>query len=354
MVYQIYKEQKGADFRYIDKIVEQQFLHAGTKANIYAYVGPKQNTPSSDTTPNYISLSSAVSEGSIQDVLLLENRERTYNLDVIELPCHYDIGDIDFDLQQFGLFIGNDTIVIKFPYTMMLTMLGRKLMSGDVLELPHMRDVDLLDPNAKPINKFYVIQDASKDSQSFSPTWHYHVWKVKCIPISDSPEFKDIIGDGSKEGDLKNTMSTYNKEMDIMNALVAAADNNVPKIGFETQHLYEDPLHPNTLNQNQQPSQYDGNGIPINMNNQPASGTRNPSNPSEGDFFLRTDYTPPKLFKYENSRWRLQETVLRRDWTPANRLAETYINNKAEYTCDGEVQQSKIGEPDIITPKQEF
>ena len=53
----------------------------------------------------------------------------------------YALADNDsFDLTQFGAFLANDTLFMNFHIESMVSTLGRKLMPGDVLELPHLRD----------------------------------------------------------------------------------------------------------------------------------------------------------------------------------------------------------------------
>jgi hypothetical protein len=41
---------------------------------------------------------------NIQDLLLLENRDRVYDPDVYVMRGVYNTQDVDFDLTQFGLF----------------------------------------------------------------------------------------------------------------------------------------------------------------------------------------------------------------------------------------------------------
>ena len=72
--------------------------------------------------------------------------QRTFDYQsVYQLRGIYNVQDIDFDLTQFGLFLANDTLFINFHMNDMIDTLGRKLMSGDVLELPHLKDFHPLD-----------------------------------------------------------------------------------------------------------------------------------------------------------------------------------------------------------------
>ena len=51
----------------------------------------------------------------------------------------------------------------------MVEKMGRKLMTGDVIELPHMREDLLLDEDAPAVNQYWVVQDASKAQEGFDP-----------------------------------------------------------------------------------------------------------------------------------------------------------------------------------------
>ena len=86
-----------------------------------------------------------VRPNNIQDLLFLENRDRKYDPDVYDMRGVYQVQDSDFDLTQFGAFLSNDTIYMTFHLNDMIDIMGRKLMSGDVLELPHQRDDTMLD-----------------------------------------------------------------------------------------------------------------------------------------------------------------------------------------------------------------
>src|ERR1035437_3880379 len=122
---------KGQDFNYADRAVGELFRIAGDSALIHEYLGPTTdangNTDTSLTT--------------IQDVLFLTNNNRKYNPDVIEMRCHHVPQDVNYSLEQFGIFLSSDVIRIQFHYTDMIDSLGRKLIAGDVIEFPSYRDV---------------------------------------------------------------------------------------------------------------------------------------------------------------------------------------------------------------------
>ena len=228
----------------------------------------------------------------IEDLLLLENRDRAYDPDVYIMRGVYQQQDIDFDLTQFGLFLNNDTLFITFHYNYMIDAFGRKLMSGDVLELPNLKDYYPLDPTIPlPLPKYYVIQDGSYATEGFSQTWLPHIWRVKATPMVNAQEFQQIINEPFMpdniwdpgnfypagftvlDGDnyyissgnvpagtaISNTaywtpittpstvgdqMSTRPRDLEINDALLVQAQVDVPFSGYDTTKFYILPTTP--------------------------------------------------------------------------------------------------------------
>jgi len=75
----------------------------------------------------------------------------------------------------------------------MIELIGRKLMTGDVIELPHLRDDTSLDATVGEIKKYYVVQDSNRSASGYGPTWYSHLWRVRCTPIVDTQEFRSIL-----------------------------------------------------------------------------------------------------------------------------------------------------------------
>ena len=302
----LWKPEKGNDYKMIDRVIREHFNAGGTGVFVHKYLGPHAQASTTDATqPD----NSVVRPTNIQDLLFLENRDRKYDPDVYDMRGVYQVADSEFDLTQFGAFLSNDTIFLTFHLNDMVEILGRKLMSGDVIELPHQREDMMLDmarlefttKTAKKfrkgetvtgassgatatvvnynheakvlrmvtdgvfiagetvtgskstasgevsvfypegpmaMNRYYVIEDAARGSEGYSPTWFPHIWRVKCTPITDSQEFSDILGTGENKDDLKNLISTYQSEIDISEAIVNQAQTDVPKKGVENSHLY--------------------------------------------------------------------------------------------------------------------
>lgn len=326
---------------------------------------------------------------NIQDLLWTENRDRKYDHDVYKMRGIYQRADQDFDLSQFGLFLQTGTIFMVFHLRDMVDQIGRKLIAGDVLELQHLKDYDALDGDLPAaLKRYYVVGDASFASEGFSPTWWPHLWRVKLNPLVDSQEYKDILNN-IKAGDTTNqtigqVLSTYNKYMNLNEAIITQAEIDVPLSGYNTSTMYTLP----TTEDHTQPV---GSTIPVDLTSITAdqldptadsgvasplnkikgyltgdgqapnrlttgAGISFPTNPAVGDYFLRLDYLPNRLFRYDGGFWRKIEDSVRTGLTPGatnnQTMREGYVNNTTTYTdATGAVRNERQSLSKVLTPK---
>ena len=345
---------RSNDFNFIDRIVGEHLYAGGTGVYVHKFLGVHDTVNADSTDATRPPAGGAASDQTfIQDLLFLENRDRKYDTNIYELRGQYNILDNDqYDLTQFGMFLTNDTVFLTFHIESMVEALGRKLMPGDVLELPHLRD-DLLLGNEGAINRFYVIQDGARPAEGYDPRWWPHLWRVKCGPISDSQEYRDILGTGENEEDLRNLISKYEKEIAINDALLAQAEKDVPydPQWRSTAHLYFDPSVPD------KPTvgfDFAGDtGVPVNGLSLVGSGETFPqANVNDGDYFLRTDFVPNRLFQKSGNRWIRVGDDNRQYWTAANRVLTTFINNdNYRIDSDGGTQPEKTNLSKVVKPK---
>lgn len=345
----LWNPTKTNDFTFIDRVVGEHLHAGGTGVHLHKYLGTHAIADTGDATRPGTDGNN--SEVFIQDLLFLENRDRKYDKTIYELRGQYDIGSNDgFDLTQFGMFLANDTLFMNFHIESMVEAVGRKLMAGDVLELPHLRD-DLLLGSDEAINRFYVVTDASRPAEGYDPGWWPHLWRVKLGPISDSQEYRDILGTGEEEGDLRNLISTYANDIYINDAILASAEKDVPYSSQyrNTAHLYVDE------NAKDKPMiEFGGaDGQPPNGVNIVGSGTSFPTTgASEGDYYLRTDFVPNRLFKKEGTRWKFTKTDSRGNWSAANRILSGFINNdNLAFNTDGAVTGERVNLSQVVKPK---
>ena len=278
----MYTGIQDEEYKFIDSVCEEQYLVGGVTAWLYAYLGPKGNLGSTDSTsPDYETLGSKITD--IGNLIWMENSDRSYSVDAVALPVIYQVQDANMDFQIPGLFLF-ETMDLTLPYNLMIRTLGRKILNGDVIELANLRDADLLDPDAKPINRFYVVQDAFKAAIGYSHTWLNHIYKVRLVPITDSPEFRDILGTGANENDLTNYVSTHQKELAIMDTIINQADGEVPFMHWDSEHIHASLSEP------------DKSSIP--------TGYEYPVNPKDSMYFIKKYL--PELYEWDNDWVKVQ------------------------------------------------
>ena len=343
----LWNPTKTNEHKFFDRIVGEHLHAGGTGVHVHKYLGIQDIAESKD--PTRPSTEGEMSEIFIQDLLFLENRDRKYSEDIFEMIGTYQLQDNDgFDLTQFGAFLANDTVFVNFHIETMMETIGRKLMPGDVLELPHLRD-DMLLGSDEAINRYYVVQEGARPAEGFDPRWWPHLWRVKCGPITDSQEYRDILGTGEEEGDLRNLLSKYKDEIIINDALLEQAEKDVASGGIIRggAHFYVDPNAPDKAYI--EPS----DGSPPNGLSLVGSGASFPtSGTSDGDFFLRTDFSPHRLFQKKGTRWVKFADDNNRTWATANRTLASFINNDAVTTnSDGEQVPEKTNLSQVVTPR---
>jgi hypothetical protein len=323
-------------------------------------------------------------------LLFLENRDRKYDSSVYTLRGIYTVNDNDFNLSQFGIFMSADTIYMTFHLTDTVKYLGRKIISGDVVELQHKKDFYPLDNDIPNILKrYYVVEEVTFAAEGFSQTWWPHLSRVKLNPLVDSQEYKDILDQISNQQVNGNTtplsgyLSTLDKLLEINDAIIEQAEIDVVKSGTNVDELYVVPLNPDG-------SPGDPTGVQVNTRNLRVNSTRNfaavapttpdsnipaylggdgtapngwpvsvgtsfPTNPQIGNYFLRTDYVPNRLFRYDGDRWTKIEDSVRTSLTPGpnNRTQRSlFVNNTDTYVDDsGQTLPTRQSLSKALTPK---
>jgi hypothetical protein len=394
----LYRPEKGNDFRFLDRAINEQFQVGGTDVFLHKYLGPvaPEAGDATPTTPDQSG--SSVPELGIQDLLFMENRDRHYDPDVYILRGIYTLQDIDFNLSQFGLFLQNDNIMVTFHLRGTFDAIGRKLMAGDVIELPHQKDEYALGDDAVALKRFYVISEVTRPASGYSQTWYPHLLRAKCQPLVDTQEFKEILdkelidANGDATGStIRDLISNVQTSIDINNQIIAQAEADVGRSGYDTEHLYVVPMknaetldvadvsntdldvsvdNPsfdasivlNSPDHNYYVGYLTGDGVP--PNGAPYGfGIQFPTSPVNGQFYLRTDYLPNRLFRYDGRHWIKFEDNVRMtvsqtgetQTTDATKVRRTqkasFINNTNTATIAGEVVVEKQALSKALRPR---
>lgn len=381
----LWRDNHSNDYKFFDRRISEMFTIGGTGVLVHKYMGTRNQGTGDSTQPEYANQS----EQNIQDLLFLENRDRIYDTTIYNMRGIYQVSDSDFDLTQFGLFLATGTLFLTFHINDMVENLGRKIMSGDVIELLHLKDYDALNDIPMALKRFFIVGDCQRASEGFSPTWWPHLWRCKINPLVDSQEYKDILnkiqaGSDSSESSLRDIISTYNKYTDINDAIVEQAEKDVPMSGYDTSMIFVQPLDDNgqaapsklTTADSASPMAIDAsgamsadtallspdakvkgwltgdgntpNGFPV------ITGITFPGSPTIGDFCLRTDYLPNRLFRYDGKRWVKVEDSVRTNLTPgtSNRtLRSGFVNNNDTFTDKTGTHEQRQGLSQALKPR---
>ena len=423
----MYRPNRTADYRFLDRTISEMFTVGGLDIFIHKYLGPATGDPGdADATLPVYETSNPL---FIEDLLLLENRDRQYDPDVYIQRGVYRVADVDFDLTQFGLFLNNDTLFITFSYNDMIDTIGRKLMSGDVIEIPNLKDYHPLDKSlAKALPRWYVIQDAAFAQEGFSQTWLPHLWRVKATPMVNAQEYNSItkqafepnniwdpgnyypagtvVNNGDKYytantnvppgTDITNTAywtektpdtiagktSTRTKDLELNDAILVQADVEVPLTGYDTVKFYILPTAEDGqpaqsgLTADETPPTVDGtqggegttprsdgytigyltgdgiapNGLPV------TAGVSFPASPAVGNYALRLDYFPNRLFRFNGASWVKIEDSVRikpvfESEGPAASQRASFVNNRnTVQTTDRGAIPSRQSLSEILKP----
>ena len=426
----LYRPEKGHDYKFIDRQIREMFIVGGTDVYLHKYLGP-QNTPVDQATadqPHY----DVLKETNIQDLLFLENRDRKYSEDIYRIRGHYQVQDIDFNLSQFGLFLDNDMVYMTVHINDFVTIIGRKPIAGDVLELPHLRDQFALNDRDTAMPRFFVVEDVNRASEGFSQTWWPHLYRLKLKKISDTQQYADILKrptnqDANYVGDydddrtynpgeiiryqgilytvtatttgntppntsyfgvysgntIQDLLSTFDKNIEINDAILAQAEADAPKSGYDTRSFYtlavdsegkpaltaaditnEDAsstaLDASRIHERPDRSGYTGyllgDGIPENGVDF-GHGTQFPVSAREGNYFLRTDFMPNRLFRFNGARWVKREDNVRMTMTnlDTRKSAKTeFVNNTNTIVVDGEAVSERQSLSKALRPRADL
>ena len=380
----LWNPQRNNDYYFADRTLRTFFDHSGPCVYVHKYIGPAEGGD----------------ETTISDLLFLENRSRKYDDNIYELRGGYNPQTSTFNLSQFGIFISNDTLQVTFHYNDMLRIIGRKLMAGDVIELPHLADPDTLDKNIPITKRFYTITEGMHYSEGFGVTWQSHIWTIKAKLTPSSPEYSGLRTTGSintfgldladipmydkpgkiidKDGNVVGEICCDNSEdgtsghngigstgesgdaslycnpraiLDQMvtDGIIEEAYKDVrfdPK-QFDAAHLWIEEVNGQYL-----AYPWTGDTIPPNGNVVSGSGDAFDQNLADGSFFIRTDFEPYRLYKKEGDIWRLMEKDFRKAWTAYNKVLDTFIdNNEQDTMSDGSIQYTKKALSQTVKPK---
>ena len=392
----LYRPERGNDYKFIDRQISEMFAIGGTDFYLHKYLGVKSSAQTASIDQPFYTkdgVNPTYDPTQIQDLLLLENRDRKYDPSIYKIRGHYNVQNLDFNLSQFGLFIDNDTVFATVHINDWIQTIGRKPISGDVVEMPHLKDEFALNDYNIALPRYFVIEDVSRASEGYSITWWPHLYRLKLKKITDSQQFADILdqpiadanGDPTNQT-LREVLSTKGRELEINDAIIAQAEADTPLSGYETRQFYTlavDPTNGNpileTVDDNMTPPDASsmgldasrihgravrsgyvgyllGDGFPPNGYDF-GHGVTFPASPYLNDYYLRTDFAPNRLFRYDGVRWIKVEDAVRHKLTNTDdRTTQKtgFINNNNVNIIGGKTVPERQALSKALKPKADL
>ncbi len=287
---------------------------------------------------------------NIQDKVLLENRDRSYNEEAIQIKGYYDLTDNLSELSAFGLEIPSLTMYMTVSFTGCVAALGRPLVVSDILEIPSEAQFSA---KLDRILKYVEVTDISWSTEGYTPGWRPTLLRVVAQPAFVSQETQDIFGDlaeslpdvvGSVTGEDGNS-AVFQDYFDVSQTIQAEAHDNVPErgaAGSNTIRAFESEEIESARAQGLPGLQKIGlnntglfveDGMP--PNNAPfTEADEFPANPNDREYH-RLTYSglagdiPARLYRYsvQKGRWIFLETDRRAEFNPAKPQLKEFITS---------------------------
>lgn len=298
-------------------------------ANMWRLVPIEFSGTSSDTwIINTIELYDYVATAvtNIEDLFFLENRNKDYATNPIQLKVQYDVGETGTDFSRFGIDIPLQ-YVFTISFARMVALLSRPIVVGDIIELPNEMQYNT---KLVGVKKWFEVTDTGWSANGYAPNWQPILYRFTAEPLIANTGNRDVIGF------TKNTINSSDSDfifessqvVNIQNTssenIAADASQAVPETGTDVSDMvYSDGLStdpnplPHTYNST---ANYVEDGIP--PNGLPyTEGSDFPNAPLDGSYHRLTypgdTRIPTRLFKFSvvKGRWIFQETDRRSEYS---------------------------------------
>jgi len=310
----------GAYSSFAREVIEVAFQMGGIYCHVYRYQGVFEQKrdelnimhDEEGTTKEVLDVNSFL---GVQDPILGENRDRAYDFNEIpRLKGIYQISQSELELLRFG-FRSNETLSMEFHQGQVEKELGRRFRIGDVIELPHLREVG---QDGRVANRWFEVKDLSWSPGGYDPTYQRHVVGVILQPLRHQQEFLDLFNNVIDEYGKTLAEQTSNEKQ--MLAITEQIQKKAGEHAYTTWHdttiMWFDPDHPSRKPYRWTDDVKPDNGEPVQQ------GQSFPGGGTPGDWYLRTDFTPNRLYRLQEGKWKLREIDIKRDWQPYNWLVQ--------------------------------
>lgn len=332
-------ERRSKDSSFVSGIVAEQINRGGVVVYVWLLEGFFSQKNADGT------LATALDEeldGKIQDAILMENRDRRYSDDAVRLRGSYKVSESELDFARFGMMLSGDVVQMEFSKSEIERLCGRRFVVGDVIETPHLRDIGI---DGRPMNRYYEVKSIIRSPSGWDHAYENHIIAVTLRPIKDSQEFIDLMERTDKTGKtLQEQISQRGSMEELTGKIQQSAQEQAYTTWWDTSIIYVDP-------DTQTPQRWTDDGLP--PNGQPVTRVSTfPVSPTEGDYVLRVDMFPMRLYRYQAGKWLLKEIDRKREWGTYNwaaKLGEFFTDQTEEQDSRPWMYKSIH---DLATPRQ--
>lgn len=337
--FHLYQKERSQNYNYIDRVVKNFFEMGGALYHVY----PLRAIVDNNGVEHEIG-----KEGLyVTDNVFVENSKRKYARETYDLYGVTQMQQPTWTQIFSGLSdLDGDEKKLWLHYNSMIAQLGRKIIIGDVIEISWQRDLDILGKDYAA-NKFYQVTSSERDEASWAANYKFHIWLLKLKPITNSPEFEDLFNYGDEDefyepvdsenggGGLDPDLVKGNNELDIMDKNLEEAEKDVSFRLHDEHHVYMEKDTDPTKTGVWIPIGIDGIPAELNAEDVPM-GNNFPQNPKVGDYYLKTNFNPPRLYVRGEGYWKLIGYDARTKWRGVpNVLLQATNNDKTVTFEDG-------------------
>lgn len=252
----------------------------------------------------------------IEDITLMENRDRAYSTTSICMKAQYDLLDIQTDLSRFGIDIPQQYI-FTVSFALLVQALGRPVVIGDIIEIPGETQYDT---QLRPIRRWVEVTDTAWATDGYTPNWKPSLMRFYGQPLLPSMEHRDVLGttnDKIAETDadfLSGQFQLSTIANDATESIIQDASDAVPETGSDGLQLASGTPTSGIQGESDQRQPYVEDGLPPDGLPYTEGLSMPPINMvNDGDYF-RLNYPenlklPSRLFQWSavKNRWVFKE-----------------------------------------------
>ncbi|RMH13604.1 MAG: hypothetical protein D6698_13785 [Gammaproteobacteria bacterium] len=316
----------GKTSAFVDDVLRTQFQVSGTHCHFFRLEGYydqerdvfniKQPTPEeSGNIGSFI---------GVQDPILMENRDRRYNIDEVPVVKGLlTLSENASELLRFGIK-SNEVLNVEFHQTEIEEMLGRRIVVGDLVMIPVFRSPSL---DGRVANKIYEVKDVDWSTGGYDAHYIPHIVTAVLQPIRDQWEYRDVLENLIDEygKSAQEQMSNYEELIKVTERVQKKALEHASITGRDDSLIYLEP-ETGSLTYLWLDDAIPPNGIPVEQ------GSNFPPDPQEGQYFLHLGLHPARLYRFENGRWRTKEIARKREWLyNFTSMLRTFMSDGSEH-----------------------